>query len=234
MSRAHSLFRLQEIDLALDANNARIEEIRKILGESEELTRAKSFLTQASETLRKIQIKLKNSEQDVDTQRMKIEETENKLYGGSIKNPKELQDLQNEVDALKRHAGTLEDRLLDVMVEFEQSELDYETAKKNVETIEKAREVTFGELNIEQQNLMEENERLNVNREAALVGISAEDVKLYEQIRQKQGGIAIAILEKDGSCSICGLSPSAAQQQIIRSGTQLQQCNQCRRILYSG
>ena len=234
MSRAHSLYRLQEIDLTLDKNNARIEEIQKRLKDSEKLKQAKGYQTQALETLRKTQVVLKSAEHAVESQRSKIEETEAILYRGTIKNPKELQDLQMEVEALKRYSDTLEDRLLDVMVEFEQVELDYETAQKNLATIEKAREAEHSELNIEQQNLIEENERLNVNREAALVSVSEEDDKLYKQIRQRQGGIAVAILEKDGTCSMCGLSPSASQQQLIRSGTQIEQCNQCRRILYSG
>ena len=234
MSRAHSLYRLQEIDLALDNNHARLAEIQSILSDSEELQQAIENLAQAETTLKEIQAVLKSAEHAVESQRNKIEETEATLYSGLIKNPKELQDLQLEAESLKRYLSTLEDRLLDVMVEFEQAETDRDTAQQLLTNIEHAREAEHQDLHKEQQHLKEENERLQINREAALLGVSEEDLKLYQQIREKQGGIAVAILEKDGTCSICGLSPSASQQQRIRSGTHLEQCNQCRRILYAG
>jgi predicted nucleic acid-binding Zn-ribbon protein len=234
MSRAHSLYRLQEIDLALDENHVRLEEIQRILTDSEELQQAIENLTQAETTLKEIQAVLKSAEHAVESQRSKIEETEATLYSGLIKNPKELQDLQMEVESLQRYLSTLEDRLLDVMVEFEQAEMDRDTAQHILTNIETAREAEHQDLHKEQQHLTEENERLQINREAALLGVSEEDLKLYQQIREKQGGIAVAILEKDGTCSVCGLSPSASHQQRIRSGTHLEQCNQCRRILYAG
>ena len=93
MSRAHSLYRLQEIDLALDNNHARLAEIQSILSDSEELQQAIENLAQAETTLKEIQAVLKSAEHAVESQRSKIEETEATLYSGLIKNPKELQDL---------------------------------------------------------------------------------------------------------------------------------------------
>jgi predicted nucleic acid-binding Zn-ribbon protein len=234
MTRAHSLYRLQEIDLALDKNNARIEEIQRSLEDTEELQQANAHLTQSELDLRKTQAAMKNEEYAVETQRGKIKETESKLYGGLIRNPKELQDLQMEAESLNRYLSTLEDRLLDAMVELEQAELDHEAARNLVASIEKKRKEEHQDLQKEQQDLIEENERLSTNREAALVSVSEEDLKLYQEIREKYGGVAVAILEEDGTCSMCGLSPSASQQQLIRSGTHIEQCNHCRRILYAG
>lgn len=234
MSRAHSLYRLQEIDLALDKNNARLEEIEEILQDSGELQKAYAALDQSVNILQETQSGLKGAEHAVETQRSKIEETENELYGGMITNPKELQDLQMEAESLKRYLSKLEDRLLDVMVDLEQAELDHETAQNIVTNLEQSRENAHRDLHAEQQHLEEENERLSGDREVALVSVSQEDLTLYEQIRMKQSGIVVAILEDDGSCSMCGLSLSASQQQVIRSGTHIEQCNQCRRILYAG
>jgi predicted nucleic acid-binding Zn-ribbon protein len=234
MSRAHSLYRIQEIDLALDKNHARLEEIQRILNDSEELQQAIDHQTQVETTLKEIQAVMKSAEHAVESQRTKIEEAEAALYSGLIKNPKVLQDLQLEAESLKRYLSTLEDRLLDVMVEFEQAEMDRDSAQQLLTNIKNTREAAHQDLQREQQNLIEENERLHINREAALLGVSEDDLKLYQKIRDERGGIAVAILEKDGTCSVCGLSPSASQQQRIRSGTHLEQCNQCRRILYAG
>lgn len=234
MSRAHSLFRLQEIDLALDNNNDRLEEIQRILSDSEELQQANANLSHTSSALREVNIELKDAEYAVEAQRAKISESEQVLYGGQIKNPKELQDLQMEVESLKRYLSSLEDRLLDVMVNLEQAEIDHETAENILTNIEHAQQAEHQDLEIEQNRLQDENERFLVDREAALASVSEDDLKLYLQIREKQGGIVVAKLENDGSCSMCGLSPSASQQQLIRAGTHLEQCKQCRRILYAG
>ena len=234
MSRAHSLFRLQEIDLVLDKNNARLDEIEAILKDSTELQRAKATLDQTDIHLKEVRSTLKGAEYAVESQRKKIEETEATLYGGTITNPKELQDLQMEAESLKRYLSTLEDRLLDVMVEMEQAELEQEAAHNVVKNLQQSLEVEHQELRNEQYNLQLENERLRDDREVAVVSVLQEDLELYEKLRQKPGGIVIAILEDDGNCSMCGLSISASRQQLIRSGTKIEQCKQCRRILYAG
>jgi predicted nucleic acid-binding Zn-ribbon protein len=234
MSRAHSLFRLQEIDLALDKNMARLEAIKTILEDSEDVRKAKSTISVTGTTLESSQSALRSAEHKVETQRSKISETEKLLYGGSITNPKELQDLQMEAESLKRYLATLEDRLLDEMVALEQAELDHDAAQSVLENILSAKDTEHQQLREEQGSIERENQRLENSREAALVSVSEEDLKQYQKLREKQGGYAVAILEVDGSCSMCGLSLSASQQQLIRSGTQIDYCSQCKRILYAG
>jgi len=234
MSRAHSLYRLQEIDLALDKNQARLETINTILEDSEEIHETQLTVSVASSTLQAKQSTLGSAEHKAEMQRSKIAETEKVLYGGSITNPKELQDLQMEADSLKRYLSTLEDLLLDEMVDVEQAELDLETAQNVLTNIGAAKEVEHQELREEQQRLQNENKQLESSREAALVSVPDEDFRIYQQLRQKQGGYAVAVLETDGSCNMCGLSLSASHQQLIRSRTQLERCNQCKRILYAG
>ena len=63
---------------------------------------------------------IREAEYAAQAQREKIEQTENSLYGGAVSNPKELQDLQMEAESLKRHLQTLEDRLLEVLLEQEE------------------------------------------------------------------------------------------------------------------
>ena len=48
---------------------------------------------------------------------IKLDQNQSSLYGGKITNPKELQDLQIESDALHRKITDLEDKLIDLMIE---------------------------------------------------------------------------------------------------------------------
>jgi hypothetical protein len=233
MNRAHNLYRMQAIDLAIDKSKARLGEITEILADTDELDRAKKSLESAEANLNSTRSSLQSAEGTVSSQRFKIEQTEKTLYSGSVQNPRELQDLQMESESLKRYLATLEDRLLDAMVAHEEAELEFNSARSKVETIHQMREVEHKELLKEQSHIMNDLIRLENDREAALGIVPPEDLALYDKLRKKQSGLAVALL--DGSnCNLCGLSIGSSIQQTIRGGTALVQCTQCNRILYSG
>ncbi len=233
MNRTHNLFRLQQIDLEIDKNKARLAEITKILGDDAELNRAVDVREKAEAKLADTRVSLQSAEGLVSTQRFKIEQTEKKLYSGTVQNPRELQDLQMESESLNRHLATLEDRLLDAMVAHEDAESESKSALSQLELIQIRRKHELEDLHEEQSHIMNDQLRLENNREAVLAIIPADDLSLYDRLRKKQSGLAIALLE-GSNCSLCGLATGSSIQQTIRSGTDLIQCKQCNRILYAG
>ena len=50
-------------------------------------------------------------EREADDIRAKIGPIETKLYGGSVRQPKELADIQADIEQLKRHLSAAEDRI---------------------------------------------------------------------------------------------------------------------------
>lgn len=233
MSRAHNLFRLQEIDLILDKRKQRLEEILAILEDDEAVELVKAELSKAAEDLAAQNSSVKLAESAVIDQKYKMEQAEAKLYGGKIQNPRELQDLQMESESLSRHMGTLEERQLELMMEQEEAEIKHESLLGQLENLEKDRVSEIKTLLLEQKQLNLELARHEGNREGALASVSVEDLKIYEKLRLRAGGIAVAILE-GSNCSLCGVAPSESTQQIIRKGMGLVNCEQCKRILYSG
>jgi len=129
MSRASSLLRLQEIDQSIDRVQERLTAIELVLQGSSLVLERRAELSDREAHLRVTESASRSAEDMVDLQRQKIEQTEGSLYGGSVQNPKELQDLQMEAEALKRHLGTLEDRLLEAMLEAEEAELRRASAR---------------------------------------------------------------------------------------------------------
>ena len=161
MSASLGLYRLQLVDSRMDEIRARLEEIRQTLENDVELRRAKKQATETDATLKLAQHTLKQAEAEVDKQKVKIEQSEANLYSGNVKNPKELQDLQNEVAALKRHLATLEDRQLEAMLEEESAEQTYQAAIEKMERV-KARLANQNQtLTDEQSDLNKDLERLN-------------------------------------------------------------------------
>ena len=123
MSQPFKLFRLQQLDSQLDQGRGRLREIEATLNDSAALNQAQERASQAEAGLVTAQKTLNRAEENVQAQQIKIEQTEAALYGGKVRNPKELQDLQNESAALKRFLDTLEERQLEALIAVEEAEL---------------------------------------------------------------------------------------------------------------
>lgn len=233
MSSISALNRLQEIDLALDRANASLQEIQDKLEDQIALQQRRQALDAADTQLQAARTAHKSDEHAAASQRTKIEDTDKKLYGGMIKNPKELQDLQQESEALKRHLVTLEDRLLESMLALEEGELQHNTASQELTDAEQDRTQLEQELAEERARQLTEVERLQTEREASLASVAEADLTLYEKLRSAKGGKVVSLME-DGCCSACGMSIPPAKQQLVRGMTEMLRCTQCGRILYPG
>ena len=130
MSRPKNIYHLQSIDSQLDQARGRLKEIEKILSENANLRKANTLAKKAEKNLETAQKEQRQAEGKVQEQRIKIEQTEATLYSGSVKNPKELQDLQNEVEALKRFLDVLEERQLVAMLASDEATDKNQEAQK--------------------------------------------------------------------------------------------------------
>jgi predicted nucleic acid-binding Zn-ribbon protein len=233
MSRVSNLFRLQELDLEISRSHERITEIDMLLADDEEVTAARADVESKEELLAEARLTNSSAEHAVGSQRAKIENTQKALYGGSVTNPKELEDLQLESESLKRYLDTLEDRLLEEMVALEEAELKHAQASQKLTELIARKSGENELLAADRLDLLSTIERTEIEREAALSNISAEDLKTYEKFRQRFGGVALALLTS-GSCGVCGLDLARSKEQDMRSGNTLVYCDQCGRILYAG
>jgi hypothetical protein len=233
MSRAHALFRLQSIDSQLDEHRARLAEIEQALGISSEVQAAERRLEEKEDLFRQALAALSSAEHAVQAQREKIEQTEKTLYGGTVRNPKELQDLHRELESLQRYLVTLEDRLLEAMLAHEEAENALQAAKEALEHARARHAQETAALQQEREVRQKEVEKLEGQREAALASVAPDDLMLYQKLRSRLGGVAVASLAGD-SCAICGVSISGAKLQQVRRGESLIQCGQCQRILFGG
>jgi predicted nucleic acid-binding Zn-ribbon protein len=233
MSRASSLYRLQELDLDLDRARARIGEIEVELADDEELRSASARAQVLEEKLSEARTANLGAEHAVASQQAKIRSSEQALYGGSVTNPKELQDLQMEVESLKRVLETLEDRLLEAMLELEEAQAHFDKAHQAVDDLQAARIQETAQLRGELSSLKDDLERLSVERQAAIGDVDPADLKRYEDLRDRLGGHAV-VLMRGGSCSACGVDLAHSQVQEVRSSEEPFRCPQCSRFLYAG
>lgn len=232
MSASLGLYRLQLVDSRMDDVRSRLETIRLTLENNEEVLQAKKRVAESEAKLKLAQQALKFCEAEVDRQKVKIEQSESNLYSGNVKNPKELQDLQNEIAALKRHLVTLEDRQLDAMLEVESTEQANQVALDDLEQIKSRFADQNQTLTNEQEILTKEHERLETERQAARSPLDPGLLAVYEQLRQRKRGLAIATVS-DGACAACGATLTPAQLQSARTISQAYYCPSCGRILFA-
>ncbi len=233
MSRVSSLFRLQELDTELARVDERLQKIQAALADSAEVRQARSALERAEASFMEARATSMSAEGEVSVQREKIDQNQQKLYGGAVTNPKELQDLQMEDQALHRHLETLEDRYLEALLAAEEAEETEQAARDNLLGVEAAQAAQREALVAERDELTSTREKLLAEREAAAANVSPEDQAQYDALRNRLAGLAV-VLMSDGSCSACGLTLPASIRPSVRSGNEPVHCSQCGRILYGG
>ena len=231
MSRPFQLYRLQQIDSQLDSVNKRLGEVEAALEDDRALRLATSRAESAEGDHNKAHKALRKAEDNVRQQTMKIEQSEASLYGGKVRNPKELQDLQNEVAALKRYLSVLEDRQLEAMLAEEEAAENLTTATNELEKARTQSAQKSSELLAQKDNLLKDHSRFSKERGAATSSIPDEDMKLYMQLRKQRRGIAVAKVT-DKACSACGSILNSALLHAAHSATQINTCDTCGRILY--
>ena len=232
MSAALGLYRLQQVDSQIDQIQARLKAIRDALENDLEIQSATQQFSAADNTYKDAQRALKQSEAEVEKQRIKIEQTEASLYGGRVHNPKELQDLQKDVASLKRYLETLEERELEAMLVVESSENQSQIAKTRLEHLKASKSDQIQSLTLESEALHKNLERLNTERQAVIRDIAQQAISTYDQLRQRRRGIAVVTLT-DAACAACGTTLTPSQQQTARTTSQLFHCPSCGRILFA-
>ena len=233
MSSVLILYRLQKIDSQMDQVKNRLLAIDKLLNEDLAFRTAQQELADVEHALYKAQRGLKQTEDIVQTQQIKIEENEAALYGGRIRNPKELQDLQNDVASLKKYLRELENQQLDAMILLEQAEKEVTDKQAELKTVEGQHTAKNATQLGAKLTLQKEVERLDAERKAVVASISPEEIKIYERLRQQKRGIAVSPIS-DGSCEACGSTLTPADWQIARSPSKVSYCPTCGRIIYAG
>lgn len=233
MSQVLNLYRLQKIDSQKDQSTARLNEIERILQDNAPLKAAREELSTIEKTHWDAENKLKRSEDLVKNQQMKIELSESALYGGKVHNPKELQDLQNELASLKKYLVTLEDQQLDAMLVMEESETQLTGSSQHLSQVEKEVNLQNQALVAERDRLKRDLERIQAERSAVASSIPANDISTYERLRTQRRGVAVATIIEE-TCSACGSTLTPADRQSARSPNQISFCSTCGRILYAG
>ena len=231
MPKVADLYALQEIDSAIDACKRALDDIAERLGESQELLDARARVPEAQAALERLRHRQRELEWEVQNLTTRIEAEEEKLYGGSIRNPKELTSLQHEVEIIKAQRARLEDELLALMSQVDEAEAALTEARSELAAVEARWLAEQNDLLSQQSQRQQELARLQDQRAKQIPLIDTPTLRLYEAIRQRRQGRAVVRIER-GMCGGCRIALPTTVLQRARSGFNVVQCTSCERILY--
>jgi predicted nucleic acid-binding Zn-ribbon protein len=229
MSERVTLYRLQCLDSEADAKQRRLKEVEPALGESEALRQARRPVEDARAQAHRWALRQRDLELESEGLGDKISRSEQQLYSGAIKNPKELDDLQKDITSLRRRQQQLEDELLEAMIERENGESAQADAQKRLDEVQARWSVQQADLLSEREALQGRLAEIAQARAALVTEIEAEDLAVYLPLRRRKGGVAVA-QALDGACSVCGVALSPSLEWQLRQG-KLTCCGNCERIL---
>ncbi|MFR9794749.1 zinc ribbon domain-containing protein [Streptomyces sp. MS06] len=172
------------------------------------------------------------AEQDVDQVRQRAARDQQRLDSGAVTSPKDLENLQKEIVSLAKRQGDLEDVVLEVMERRESAQERVAELTERVSSVQARiddatarRDTAFEEIDAEAASVTKE-------REVVAGTIPADLLKLYDKLREQQGGIGAAKLHQR-TCQGCRQELAITELSEIRAAAPdtVVRCENCRRIL---
>jgi predicted nucleic acid-binding Zn-ribbon protein len=162
----------------------------------------------------------------------KATEVEARMYSGEVSSPKELQAMQADVEQLRRHQRSVENRELELMEEREPLDATLSDLEQQRATVATEVDRLAAALGAAEAEIIAEMTTERAARDEIAAGIDAALLADYERSRVAAKGPGVARLVGT-TCQGCHLSvPAIEAEQIKRSGGQpLAHCDNCGAIL---
>ena len=232
MTRGVNLHRLQCLDSDGDTKRDRLAKVEAALGESKALKQARRALESTQSLVKKWALRQRDLELEIQGLADKITRSEQRLYSGAVKNPKELADQQAKVASLKRRRQKLEDDLLEAMIEREEAETARAQAQTHLDETHARWSTQQAALMAEREMLQKELAEIEQARASLLPSIEASDLATYQSLRRRKGGLAV-VQVRDGSwCGGCGVIMSPSVKWQLRQEKAVC-CDNCERFIVS-
>jgi predicted nucleic acid-binding Zn-ribbon protein len=226
---ARQLYQLQEVDLEIESDEKALNGIVVRLGDNRVILEAQGRLTSAEQQLDDLRKRQRAAEREAEDLVVKLATEEGKLYGGRIQNPKELANLQHEVELIKEKRSRLDDGVLAVMDEVERAENGLAAAATALQKLESDWNKEQQVLTAEAATLRGKLADLAQKRQSLSAGIETPVVGVYDKLRKQKGQAVVQV--EQGICRGCRISLPSSDMQQVRSGN-LVHCSSCGRILF--
>jgi predicted nucleic acid-binding Zn-ribbon protein len=149
----------------------------------------------------------------------------------AVKTNVEYHAVQKEIGYAQGEIKTLEDKVLERMLEADELTSALKKAEADLAAEQKTADADRKAITAEHAALQSSVERIAAER-AQLVGALDKSVlAMFEQVAKKRNGVAVAEA-KDGICTICHVRLRPQVFNTVRRNDAITQCDSCNRVLY--
>lgn len=233
MTIAGDLFALQELDNAIDERQRERTALTDQLAAGDETAEVRARVAERQGWLDAARVRAADIETAITDLNAKIAPVEKRLYDGSVRIARDLEDLQKDVEMLQRQRRVLEDQQLAVMEDIEQTSSALAAEQQALAELESVRSDERRDIENRLRLGAEDLERLQAERGRRVERIDHDRLRLYDHLRTIRRGRAVARMER-GVCLGCRITLPTNIQQRARNPMQVVQCTSCERILFTG
>ena len=188
-------------------------------------------VVRAETEVRDLGREVKRLESDVETVRQREVKDQRQMDSGSV-SPKELTNLQHELESLKRRQSDLEDQELELMERLEVAEKALAAAQQGLDKARADRERAEQLRDDALADIADGTTKHTAARAEVAAGISAPLLTLYDRIRAQTGSTGAAML-RARACQGCRLELYGNELSAVRNADphEVVRCENCGRIL---
>lgn len=174
----------------------------------------------------------KKAEHEVELVRTRRERNEERLNSGAVTSPKDLASMQQEIVALDRRIGTLEDEELEVMESLETLQREANGVYGSLEAAEGQRDELVARRDEQIAEFDAKRQEIRIDREDLAPRIPEDLMKLYLRLQDQHSGLAVAAMERR-RCNGCHLELTGADLRDLAATPEddVVRCPECSRIL---
>lgn len=148
-----------------------------------------------------------------------------------IKNTKELQALQREIELMRQTNGDLEEDLIKIMQEIDAVKAQIQTKQSEMAAMREAWQKNQDELQVEISGIDAAVSEAATRRQSIASQVTGDLISRYELIFSRRGGTAVVEVT-GGICQGCYMNlPPQLWNEIIRN-EKVHLCPSCQRILF--
>ena len=231
MTIAQQLYDLLGVDGELDRCRSTIASIDETLADDRLLRERRRVVEAGRAVLSRQETKRRDIELSIGSFQEKGKQLEETLYGGSVRNSRELEGMNKELELLRENQHKHEEGLLRALEAIEDTERKLGRLEDGLREMEEAREQQHVSLVDERAQLEAESEALQARRSGMASQVDPDHLRLYDRMRLARQGQAVSRVER-GVCGGCRISLPSRVVQQARTSQRPVQCPSCSRILF--
>nr|CAA9288023.1 FIG137478: Hypothetical protein [uncultured Armatimonadetes bacterium] len=188
-----------------------------------------------AERLRAAAVKAQAEQHDGEMRLQSIEDktkqVQKTLYSGTVAGPRELENLQKEIEMLGRQRGDAEETVLLAMDVAADRTKAADAAQAALDALAVRYRAVRNRYKERHAALTAEIATLETEHAVAAKPVPAALLTRYEGLRAKKGGIGAAVVDADGTCGACHTRLNTGLVDDAKAAASVQVCEYCGRIL---